>query len=339
MLTFPFDDRRKFIVPAIIGAVGAIAASQLSNYQNSENAALAYNRQVAYNNWLLGHQQQLKVRDMRSGGLNPAFANGSQLGATPPPPSYQVVPSQPMDFNNLFLLGKQLAETKNLETDSKKKEAETNKQLIENQYLPQLMQNEIDVSFGDIRLKASQVKLTDEEARATAQKCINLQTEVDRMNQQIVLDKQNVENLKIEKRIKLIEEFYKSREYEAIIDNLHAQSDYSRAQADDLIKTRLARLFNLYGTGSQAYSNADYIDKLSRGVDIQNGRMAIDLEMDEKYKEWDKIIDMAGKVMGSVSDAANIFSKFTSNKVRTESYTKSDVNTTSTSHATVDSND
>lgn len=315
-LTCPYDDNRKFVVPAIIGAVGAIAASQIANYNNSANSALAYNRQVEYNNWLLRHQQQMKVQDMRSAGLNPAFANGSQLGATPPPPSYQVLPSQPMDFNNLFLLGKQLAETKNLENDSKKKEAETNRQLIENEYLPQLMQGQIDVTFGDVKLKASQVKLNDEEARATAQKCINLQTEVERMNQQIVLDKQTVENLKIDYRIKLIEEFYKSREYEAIIDNLHAQSEYSRAQADDLVKTRLARLFNLYGTGTQAFSNAEYIDKLAKGVDIQNGRLAIDLEMDEEYKEWDKIIDMAGKVIGSVSDAANIFAKFTSKSSR-----------------------
>lgn len=38
-----------------------------------------------YNNWLLSNQTQMKVQDMRSAGLNPAFLNGSVLGSTPSP--------------------------------------------------------------------------------------------------------------------------------------------------------------------------------------------------------------------------------------------------------------
>lgn len=48
---------------------------------NSNEAQIARD----YNNWLLSNQTQMKVQDMRSAGLNPAFLNGSVLGSTPSP--------------------------------------------------------------------------------------------------------------------------------------------------------------------------------------------------------------------------------------------------------------
>lgn len=293
-----------------------------------------------YNTWLLNNQTQSKVRDAQSAGLNPAFLNGSILGSTPTPSS---APSgfntmQPFDSRSIFENMHRIASIANTDADTKKKEAETDRQLIENTYLPQMMQSQIDVNYGDLSFKASGVKLNEAEAKSTAQKCLNLQKEIEVMNKKLEVDTATIANLNEDVKLKLIDEFWKSKEYKAKIQNLCAQTNLSYEQANDLVQTRVARIYNLDASAKQAEAQASYTSKLGEGIDIENGRLRISLEMDEKYKEWDKWIDMSGKVLGSISDVANVFSKFTTKKVRSESYSRSDVNSTSTSHSTVDSN-
>lgn len=328
---------------------GAMVSSGLTNLSNQigqskENEiARSYNSDEAqksrdYNTWLLGHATQLKVQDARSAGLNPAFMNGSVLGSTPTPSSAPSSPNtfQPFDSRAMFDAMRSISQIANTDADTKKTEAETDRQLIENTYLPQMMQSQIDVNYGDLRFKASGVKLNEAQARQVTQKCLNLQKEIEVMNKKIEVDTATIDNLNEDVKLKLIDEFWKSKEYKAKIQNLCAQTHLSYEQANDLVQTRVARIFNLEASAKQAESQASYTTKLGEGIDIENGRLRISLEMDEKYKEWDKWIDMSGKVLGSISDVANVFSKFTTKKVRSESYSRSDVN--STSHSTVDSN-
>lgn len=307
-------------IPAVAQVVSSalqLSENDKARQYNSEEAA----KQRAYNTWMLDNSTQLKANDARQAGLNPAFMNGSILGSTPVPAASPTSPSSTIPFDSSALLQgmKQESEIKNIDADTKKKEAENERQLIENTYLPQLMQSQIDVNFGDVRLKAAEMNLNNEQARMTAQKCLNLQKDVEVMNKKIELDTATISNIKEDIKLKLIDEFWKSKEYQAIINKLSSEASLNYTQADDIVKTRLARLYNLYSQGEYNYSQSEYTDKLSKGVDIQNGRLAIDLEMDEKYKEWDKWIDMSGKVVGSIADAANVFSKFTTKKVRTES--------------------
>lgn len=326
---------------AAIPALASLGSSLLQLNENDK--ARDYNLQEAqkaraYNTWLLSNQTQLKANDARQAGLNPAFMNGSILGTTPSVPSSPTSPNTTIPFDSSAILqGERLdAEIENLRAGTKKTDAEAERQLIENTYLPQMLQSQIDCNFGDVKLKAANANLSKEEARATSQKCINLQKEVERINKQIELDTANIESVKQDVKLKLIDEFWRSAEYKARIDNLVSQTGLNYEQANDLVQTRVARIYNLESAAKSSEASANYTDALHRGVDIQNGRAAIQLEMDEKYKEWDKWIDMSGKVLGSIGDVANVFSKFTTKKVRSES--TSTVNSRSESHSTVDSN-
>lgn len=107
----PFDVR-KHIAPLVGAALVSGASTLLSNEMNRANAQYSFNKQKEYNNWLLGHQTQEEVADARAAGLNPAFMNGSQLGAAPSPPSYDTPEFEnPFDLSNLMMFGKLAADT------------------------------------------------------------------------------------------------------------------------------------------------------------------------------------------------------------------------------------
>lgn len=284
-----------------------------------------------YNTWLLANQTQLKAQDARMAGLSPAFMNGSLLSSTP---SVGSSPSSPNSFYpidpTLILQSDYLrAQIENVQSQTKKVDSETDRQLIENEYLPQLLQSQFLVTMGDVSLKGSQVHLTDEQARLACQQGINLRKECDRMNKQIELDTAQINNINQDTKLKVIDEFWKSKEYQAIINKLCSETNLNYTQASDIVQTRVARIMQLESSAEKDKESADIMRKQGFGIDIENGRMAIQLEMDEKYKEVDKIVDIGGKVLGSIADCVNVASKFTTHKIKSESYSTS----SSTSHS------
>lgn len=284
-----------------------------------------------YNTWLLSNQTQLKAQDARMAGLSPAFMNGSLLSSTP---SVGSSPSSPNSFYpidpTLILQSDFLrAQTSNVEAQTKKTQSETDRQEIENEYLPQLLQSQFLVTMGDVSLKGSQVHLTDEQARLACQQGVNLRKECERMNKQIELDTAQINNINQDTKLKVIDEFWKSKEYQAIINKLCSETNLNYTQASDIVQTRAARIMQLESSAEKDKESADIMRKQGFGIDIENGRMAIQLEMDEKYKEVDKIVDIGGKVLGSIADCVNVASKFTTHKVKTESHSTSN----STSHS------
>ena len=308
--------------------IGQEKENERARQFNSEEAQKSRD----YNTWLLANQSQLKAQDARMAGLNPAFMNGSLLSSTP---SVGSSPSSPNSFYpidpTLILQSDFLrAQTSNVEAQTKKTQSETDRQLIENEYLPQLLQSQFLVTMGDVRLKGSQVHLTDEQARVACQQSINLQKEVDVMNKKIEVDTATINNIDVDTRLKIIDEFWKSKEYQAIINKLVSETSLNYEQANDIVQTRASRLLQLKASAEKDEQSAELMRKQGFGIDIENGRMAIQLEMDEAYKHVEKIIDLGGKILGSIADVANVASKFTTHKVKTEVH--------STSNATVNSN-
>lgn len=312
--------------------IGQEKENERARQFNSEEAQKSRD----YNTWLLSNQTQLKAQDARMAGLSPAFMNGSLLSSTPSVGSSPSSPNTYYPIDPTLILQSDFlrAQTENVQSQTKKVDSETDRQLIENEYLPQLLQSQFLVTMGDVSLKGSQVHLTDEQARLACQQGVNLRKECERMNKQIELDTAQINNINQDTKLKLIDEFWKSKEYQAIIDKLVSETSLNYTQADDIVKTRASRLMQLESSSEKDKESADIMRKQGFGIDIQNGRMAIQLEMDEKYKEVEKIVDLGGKVLGSITDCLNVASKFTTHKVKTESHSTSN----STVNSTVNSN-
>ena len=109
-------------IPSAIAAGASVVSSVMTNNANKNAAQNAFNQERDYSRWLLRNQTQEKVRDLRSAGLNPAFMNGSQLGAAPPSPTYSP-PSfgAPADLSTAILGGMRVdAEVNNIKANTAK---------------------------------------------------------------------------------------------------------------------------------------------------------------------------------------------------------------------------
>lgn len=125
--------------PAIVSSAASLVGTIYSNESKKSESRRAFNAEKDFSTWLLRNQTQEKVRDMRSAGLNPAFENGSQLGASPSSPSYNPAQIEAPDFTNSFLWSRQLsdiqlqnAQKNDLIQSAEQKRLDNERQQIEN---------------------------------------------------------------------------------------------------------------------------------------------------------------------------------------------------------------
>lgn len=111
------------MIPALIGAAATIGSSILTNEANKRNADYAFNREQAYNNWLMQNETQMRVRDLRAAGLNPAFMNGAQMGSSAGSPSYDTPHMlSPLDLSSAMMFGKVASDTRLTNAQAKAQE-------------------------------------------------------------------------------------------------------------------------------------------------------------------------------------------------------------------------
>lgn len=127
------------MIPAIIAAAATLGSTIYANEASKAQSQKAFEAEKDYSRWLLRNQTQEKVRDMRSAGLNPAFENGSQLGASPSAPSYNPAQMEKPDFTNSLLWSRQLsdiqlqdAQKNDLMQSAEQKRLDNERQQIEN---------------------------------------------------------------------------------------------------------------------------------------------------------------------------------------------------------------
>lgn len=127
------------IIPSIISAAAVLGGTLYANEANKANSQRAFDAEKDYSRWLLANGMQEKVKDMRAAGLNPAFENGSQLGASPSAPSYNNAQMEKPDFTNSLLWSRQLsdiqlqdAQKSDLQQSAEQKRLDNERQQIEN---------------------------------------------------------------------------------------------------------------------------------------------------------------------------------------------------------------
>lgn len=296
-------------------------------YQDSAQSFARYEAEKAFErerNFARQMQSQgtsLKMSDLRRAGLSPAFLNGAMLATNPLPahssaPSLQPQRSPSVNLAEGFLMEAQaknlLADGGNKEADTEVKKLEADRKKIENYYLPQLKQREINLMDGDIQLKGSNIRYTDEQTKNLAQQTINLKEQLNEINAKVENLKAQTANLAPDTLKKYIDAYYASDVYQATIKKLSSEAHLNYTQADDLVKTRMARIFNLNAEGLHTYEEYN-------GLAIQNGRLAIDFELDQEYKETERKIDLFLRPVHAIGDVIGSFAPFVTRRVKTES--------------------
>lgn len=292
-------------------------AAGLQNFSNqiaqdkANKDAQAYNSEEAvksrdYNTWLLRNQVCLKAIDYRSAGLNPAFMNGSILGATPTPSASPTSPNTiyAPDPNSILSAKLLQAQVNKTESETNRNVAETDKTKVETTYLPALMSSQIALNDSHVDYNVSGANLNREEAKEVGERIAKMETEcaeIDaRMNmmhrESQILD----EKLKQEK----IVSFFKSDECKAIIANYMAQAKLSYTEAEDIVKTFAFRAWNM---ASQAELNEETKNKVY--WDSNTGKLHFNL--DKKYASKERQLGIINGSVDAIEGVTNSMKNLT----------------------------
>ena len=289
-------------------------ANEKINQQQIEYAREAFEKEKDYNNWLLGNQRQLQMQDSKSAGVNPAFAQGSNLGGVSNPAKMDVPNQIPMNYqfdtsgissgvqNALnFLLQKKLisSQAKNLEADTSKKMAETDRQLIENEWLPRLMEGQWKIQTSTIAVNGSIEFKNNQEARLFSQQVMESSKRMEQIDENIKLLHAEVQNMQVDTRIKTIEEFWKSEQCQAEIENLRASAHLSRQQAQDILATQASRIMLLDTQATTEMYKALNVEQdtenmrqTHRLLGIEGDQMQFNLNSDKKYRNKERALGL-----------------------------------------------
>lgn len=272
-----------------------------------------------YNTYMMQNQKQMQINDAKSAGVNPAFAQGSQIGNQSPSPSASVPSPIPMrsfdasmigeavrDMNNYLLQKKQVeASAQNLYADTYKKLAETERQKIENQYLGQLMKGQVNMIESNISLNASISFKNEWEARNFAQNIFESNARIQKIEQETENLRKQWESMDIQQKIDRIEMVWRSDRIQAEIQNLQASASLSRTQAQDIVATQIFRIANLDADTQMKLENklnisADTSNKISmnRVITLNGDQLDFNLKSDKKFKNKER-------VLGLVNQSAN----------------------------------
>lgn len=299
-------------------------ANERINQQQIEYAREAFEKEKDYNNWLLGNQRQLQMSDSKAAGQNPAFVNGSSLGGVSNPAKMEVPAQIPMNYNfdasgistgiskalDFFLAKKQTdANVENLHADSYLKMAQTDRQLIENEWLPRLMEGEWKIQTSTIAVNGSIEFKNRWEARLFSQQVMESSKRMEQIDENIKLLQAEVQNMQVDTRIKTIEEFWKSDQCKAEIDNLRASASLSRQQAQDIIATQAARIMLLDTQSTTEMYKALNIEQdtqnmreTHRLLGLEGDQREFNLKSDKKYRNKERAL---GLITGATQAADN----------------------------------
>lgn len=291
------------------GTAVSAGLQNLSNQiaQSKENdKARKFNSEEAqksrdYNTWLLQNETRLKAMDTRAAGLNPAFMNGSLMSSNPSPtspaagsPSGTIPFDVSAPYTNMMLL----SQAHNLDAGARKNDAEADYKNIENTYLPMLLQSQVNINDGTISLIGQKVHLTKEQAKNIAQSTLNLKEEFNRINAQILNLRQSTANLKQDEIYKKVQNHFASDEFKAHIQQMVASAHCSEAQARYALETLPLQILNLDSQIKLNNATGQMREEQGDLFSLEGDKLAFHLNLDKKYAEIERIVNMVSKALG-----------------------------------------
>lgn len=276
-----------------------IAENQKNRDFNHSEAEIARNFQADFAREMFDKTNKYnsmsnQVAQMRQAGINPAlaysgnsFAPGSMpsVSAGGASSSGNVSPTQysTTDVASPALaVARQQAEIANIEASTKKIESDTTGQNYQNDILKsdaavrdawnqgQLVLQGIDIDLGN-----SKIDLTDSEAAKVRKELERLQLDIDSFDRTLKLLDTQIESGQLDNDLKRIDKIYKSKEYEALLDKLAADTRLSRAQAHSI----LSKLpYEIQELGSRAALNnalENLYDRQSYNVGLEGDLLQI----------------------------------------------------------------
>lgn len=300
-------------IGGISSAISAHKASKSVDRTNQANIELQkqqneFNERMWEKNNEYNSLAQQKQRALQA-GFNPAILTGqNSVSATP---VTQTSLPRMMSKADVYMAGGQQAlnvldlmgntylkkfQADNLKADAEKKQVETDTELLEQKYIPQLRAGQIATQNMQIKLGESQTNLTDQQIKESAQKVLQMQKDMELTDQKIAESVQTIANMKVDERIKLIIEKFQAQEMQARIAQFAAAANLSNTQAHDILATQVARIAQLESSaeinkklGIKADAEKDVYEKTGIRMSYENKILKVDADLKEKHTTLNEI--------------------------------------------------
>lgn len=304
----------------------SIKAQQAENERNrqfnSEQAKLAYDRQIAF--WKMQQDYNTPAALMRrykDAGLNPDLVYG-QISPTNPSASSPVASSSGSvgsDLSNKRTLGdiasmalqmqREKAEIDNIKADTANKNANTAGTLTYNQFQEKLLQGQIDLNNMNLMLGDWTAKLNDAEQKRLFQETKNLEKSYDVLSAEIDKLRASVANIDADTALKKLEAHFATPRFKAEMEEVasrinknYADANLSAAQASEITQLLTYKMLNLE---SQTASNWQSVQNGIVHIGTEKGIQA-NLAIQGETMDWDltmnKTFGTAERAVGLATD-------------------------------------
>lgn len=262
-----------------------------------------------------------QVSMLRAAGLNPALAYSGgnfspasmpSVSATSASSSGGITPTPYNTFDGLgsaLAIQRQAAEIDNINADTRQKNAQGTILESNAKFADALNQGSVDLQHLQIDLGKKNIELSDSQIS-------KLRADVDYLNKQIeAFDKQvqlldvQIDSGKLDIESKKIENFYKSKEYEAILDKYAADASLSRAQAHSIL-SKLPYEIEKLGA-DKALSDALAQTARYQGAKYTWETRQIRLNLQDSQDYYDFMNGKAGEIGKTVNGMAQFLGRIT----------------------------
>lgn len=224
-----------------------IAENQKNRDFNKSEAEIARNFQADFAREMFDKTNKYnsisnQVAQLREAGLNPAlaysgnsFAPGSMPNVSPTSATTSggLSTSQYATTDMVgpaLAIARQQAEIDNIEADTRQKSAQSSILESDASFRDAWNAGLLDLQGVQVNLGESQKKVNDEQASKLRVDAQYVQKQIDALNKQIQLFDVQIESGNLDNIGKRIDNYFKTPQYEALIDNIKAQTGKSKAE-------------------------------------------------------------------------------------------------------------
>ncbi|UPW41263.1 DNA pilot protein [Sigmofec virus UA08Rod_4626] len=317
-------------------AIGSFLAGSANNRFQAQQAQLnrefqslenQKSRDFSLRMWNMNNQYNdpsAVVERLRMAGLNKSLMYGGSNGITPAtsvPVGSGASGAMPNTTNPLSPeLARTVAETRLINSQADKLDSETIGQMTFNKFSEQLYQGQIDYQGVQIRVGSSVAGVNDAQKTVLYRSLNKLDAEVRNINADTDLKRSVSDINALEIDWLEVRNSHKNSYWGTTISKLESEAKISRQEAETFmisLTSALAlqyseRLLNdkksetelaLYTKLSNEASN---LEKYGVRLDVENGRLQIQLDLDKDYAEAERVINMIVSGLGGVADVFNV---------------------------------
>lgn len=301
------------------------AESQKAREWNRQQTLDAWNRETAYNS------PAAQRARMAAAGLNPDLAyggissgNASASAAVPvsPIPSASAgeyntvdymsglgVPSVAESVVNGVNLARTVAETKNIQADTAKKEGEITSLDLDNIRKAATNGSQIQLSNMQVSLAKSVLSLNESQLSKLNQEISNLETQNRLCNEQINQSIAQTKNLDAQTVNARITAYLSGARFENECRELESKIGLNSAQTREILCLMLAKKLNLQEdtvlkAANVRKSNAEYVNLFRQGdiLEVTGRQLNFNYEQSTKFDTAERVVGMGSSVLNSVGN-------------------------------------